>query len=94
MFFEWFEARYFSRRDVFKNFRNLDDVFREAREELSTYRDILEISDRVKKSEPKKEFGKEKRDYPKSVATFPKKNEATQHRGQLLALTRSLDHLA
>ena len=59
-----------------RTFENLDDVVREAREELSTYRDILEISDRVKKSEPKKEFGKEKREYPKSVATILKKNEA------------------
>ena len=41
-----------------RTFENLDDVVREARGELSTYRDILEISDRVKKSEPKKEFGK------------------------------------
>ena len=50
MFCEWFEARYFSIKDVFKNFlKNLDDVVREAREELSTHRDILEISDRVKK---------------------------------------------
>ena len=59
-----------------RTFENLDDVVREAREELSTYRDILEISDRVKKSEPKKEFGKEKREYPKSVATSSKRNEA------------------
>ena len=42
--------------------KNLDDVIRESRKELSTYRDILEISDRVKKSEPKKDFGKDKRD--------------------------------
>ena len=36
-----------------RTFENLDDVVREASEELSTYRDVLEISDRVKKSEPK-----------------------------------------
>jgi len=36
-----------------RTFENLDDVIREAREELSTYHDILDISDRVKKSEPK-----------------------------------------
>ena len=36
---------------------------------------ILENLDRVKKSEPKKEFGKEKREYPKGMATFPKKHE-------------------
>ena len=35
-------------RNVFKN---LDIVVQESREELSTYRDILEISDHVKKSE-------------------------------------------
>ena len=57
-------------------FENLDDVTREIREELSTYRDILEILVRVKKSEPKGDFDKEKRNYPKSVATFSKKNEA------------------
>ena len=57
-----------------KEKRTLCDVIREAREELSTYHDILEISDRVKKSEPKMDFGK-KRDYPKSVAIFRKKNE-------------------
>jgi len=33
-----------------KTFENLADLIREAREELSTYRDILEISDLVKKS--------------------------------------------
>ena len=48
-------------------------MIREPREELSTYHDILEISDRVKKSEPKKKFGK-KRDYSKNVTNFPKKN--------------------
>ena len=36
----------------------LEDFIREAREDLSTYRDILEISDRIKKVEPKKEFFK------------------------------------
>jgi len=35
----------------------------------------------VKKSEPKKEFGKDKRDYPKSVATITKKNEANSTLG-------------
>ena len=37
-----------------RTFEILDDVVRESREDLSTYRDILEISDRVKKSEYKK----------------------------------------
>ena len=40
-------------------FENLDDVIREAREELSTYCDILEILDLVKKSEPENVFDKE-----------------------------------
>ena len=31
-----------------RSFDNLEDVIREAREELSTYRDILEISERNK----------------------------------------------
>ena len=53
-----------------RTFENLDDVVREAREELSTYRDIQEISYHVKKSGPKKDFGKDKRDFSKSVATF------------------------
>ena len=61
---------------MFKNFLNLDDLVREASEESSTCRDILEISDRVKISDPKNDFVKDKRDYPKSVATFPKKTEA------------------
>ena len=41
-------------------FETLDDVIREAEEELSTYRDILEISDRIKKVEPRNNFPKEK----------------------------------
>ena len=60
---------------------NLDDVVREACEELPTYRDILEISDRVKKSEPKKEFTKEKKDYAQSVSSFKKKVEAHSSTG-------------
>ena len=49
----------------------MDDV---VLEELSTNHDILEIADRAKKSEPTKDFSKEKRDYPyKGVAIFPKK---------------------
>ena len=52
----------------------MDDAVREAREELLTYREILDISDRAKKSEPKKDFVKDKRDFSKSVATFPEEN--------------------
>ena len=54
MFCEWFKPDILREEMYSKTFENLDDVVREAREELSTYRDILEISDRVKKSEPKK----------------------------------------
>ena len=36
---------------------------------------------RVEKSEPKKDFDKDKRDYPESVATFPKKTEANSPSG-------------
>ena len=93
MFYEWFEDDIFREEMYSRTFENLDDVVREAREELSTHCDILEISDRFKKSEPEKEFGKEKREYPKSVANFPKRNEANSTSGQLLALTRSPEHL-
>ena len=51
-----------------RSFENVDDVVREVREELPTYRDVLEISDRVKKSEPEKEFTKEKKDNSQSVS--------------------------
>ena len=47
-----FREKMFSR-----TFETLDDVIRQAREELSTYRDILKISDRIRKKQPKKEFG-------------------------------------
>ena len=97
MFRLWFEARHFSEMNCeemySRTFENLDDVVRETREELSTYRDILEISDRVKKSEPKMDFSKDKRDWPKSVETFPKKTEATSIPGQLFSLKRSLAQL-
>ena len=53
---ELFREKMFS-----QSFKNLDDMVREAREELPTYRDILEISDRVKKSESENEFTKDKR---------------------------------
>ena len=55
MFRTWSEARPFPWRNIFLDYW---DVFREAHEELSTYRDIIEISNHVKKSEPIKEFGK------------------------------------
>ena len=37
-----------------RTFENLDDAVREAREELTTYREILDIWDRVKKNGAKK----------------------------------------
>ena len=56
-----------------RSFEYLDDVVRGAREELPTCCDILEISDRVTKSEPKKEFTKEKKDN----SSFKKNGEAS-----------------
>ena len=44
--------------------QTLDDVIREAREDLSTYRYTLEISDRIKEVEPKKRFSKARKDFP------------------------------
>ena len=37
-------------------FETFENVIREAREELSTYRDILEILDRINKVEPRKDI--------------------------------------
>ena len=51
-------------------FETLDDVIREAREQLSNYRDILKISDRIKKVEPKNEFSKPRKDFPTAVSIF------------------------
>ena len=59
-----------------RTFENLDDVVRESHSELCTYRDILEISDRVKNTAAEKGVWQRKREYSKSVATFLKKNEA------------------
>ena len=39
-------------------------MIREAREDLSTYRYTLEISDRIKEVEPKKRFSKPRKDFP------------------------------
>jgi hypothetical protein len=64
-----------------RSFDNLEDVIRETREELKTYRKLSDISDRAKKSEPKKDFGKDKREFSKSVATFSKKSEANTTSG-------------
>ena len=54
-----------------RDFDNLI-IIREAREVLSTYRDILKISNRIKILEPRKDFTKDRRDIPKRnrVGTF------------------------
>ena len=53
-----------------RSFDTFEDVIREAHEDLSTYRDILEISDRIKKVESKKEFSKPRKDFPTAVSNF------------------------
>ena len=53
-----------------RTFETLEDVIREAREDLSTYRDILEISDRIKKVEPKKEFSKPTIYFSTAISNF------------------------
>jgi len=51
-----------------RSFENLDDVIREAREELRTYRKITDISDRAKRSEIQKRSSlKKKRLFSKCV---------------------------
>ena len=54
---------------------------REAREDLFTYRDILEISDRIKKVEPKKEFFKPRKDFPTAVSNFKRGAKVLFQRG-------------
>ena len=61
-------------RNVFSVLRYLGRL-RETREELSTYRVILEISERIKKVEPKKEFSKPRKDFPTAVSNFKKGGE-------------------
>ena len=75
-----------------RSLENLDDVVREAHEEWPMYCDILEISDRVKKSEPKNEFTKEKKDHSQSVSSFKKKAKLTRQWGRLLVVTRNLEN--
>ena len=55
-----------------RTFETLEDVIREAREELSSYQDYLEISDRIKKVEPNKEFSKPRKDFPTAVSNLKK----------------------
>ena len=41
----------FFRKEMYsRSFDTLEDIIREDREDLSTYREIMEISDRIKKS--------------------------------------------
>jgi len=54
-------------------FETLDDVIREAREELSTYRDVLEIYHRIKNLE----FSEPRKDFPTAVSNFKKEGEST-----------------
>ena len=49
-----------------RTFETLEDVIREAREDLSNYPDILEISDRIKKWNLK-EFSKPRKDFLTAV---------------------------
>ena len=52
--------------------------FTEARDDLSTYRDILEISDRIKIVELiKKEFSKPKKNFPTADSNFKNGGENT-----------------
>ena len=60
-----------------RTFKTLHDVFRKAREELSTYRDQLEISDRIKKGELKKEFSKPTKDFSTAISNFKKESKST-----------------
>ena len=71
-----------------RSFDTLEDVIREAREELSTYRDILEISERIKKVEPKKEFSKPRKDFPTAVSNF-KRAKTLSQRGRLLEVSKN-----
>ena len=72
----------------YRSFDTLEDVIREAREDLSTYRDILEISDRIKKVEPKKEFSKPRKDFPTAVSNF-KRAKTLSQRGRLLEVSKN-----
>ena len=58
------------REEMYSVHSTLDVVIREVREELTTYRDILEISDRIKKVEPGKDFSKNRKDIVTEVSNF------------------------
>jgi len=61
-------------------FENLDDVIRETHEEISTSRYSGNFWS-CQEIWAKKDFGKDKRDYPKSVVPFSKKTEANSTSG-------------
>ena len=58
-------------------FETLEDVIRE---ELSTYRDILEISD-ILKVEPKINFSKPRKDFPTDILNLKKGEKVIFQRG-------------
>ena len=55
-FLSGFKPDVFCEEMYSQSFDTLEDVIREAREELSTYRDILEISEQIKKWNLKRNF--------------------------------------
>ena len=69
-----------------RSFDTLEDVIRE---ELSTYRDILEISERIKKVEPKKEFSEPRKDFPTAVSNFKRGAKVHSQRGRLLEVSKN-----
>ena len=69
MFCEWTKPDVCRDEIYSRTFETLEDVIHEAREELSTNWDILEICDRIKKVEPKK-ISKPRKDNPTAVLNF------------------------
>ena len=67
----------FRKEMYWRTLETLEDFIREAREDLSTHRDILEISDKIKKVEPKKDFSKPRKDFTTAVSNFNKGDEST-----------------
>jgi len=69
--------------------KTLEEVIREAREDLTTYRDILEISDRIKKVEPKKELSKPRKDFSTDVSSFKIGAKVLFQRGRLQKVSKN-----
>ena len=68
MFCQWTKTE---REEIYsRTFETLEDVIPEAREDLSTYQDILEKPNRIKKVEPKSEFSKPRKDFPAAVSNL------------------------